>query len=125
MSDVLVNVTTGQVTVSGSALDVAVAEPGPQGPPGPAVAGPEGPPGADSTVPGPEGPAGPPGPPGVTDHGAVTGLSDDDHPHYLNNARGDIRYPPIVNAFPSRLWISADATDPAGSVDGDYRIRPA
>lgn len=29
---------------------------------------------------------------GVSDHGALTGLSDDDHPHYLNNARGDVRY---------------------------------
>lgn len=29
---------------------------------------------------------------GVTDHGALTGLSDDDHPQYLNNARGDARY---------------------------------
>jgi lysophospholipase L1-like esterase len=29
---------------------------------------------------------------GVTDHGALTGLGDDDHPHYLNNARGDARY---------------------------------
>lgn len=29
---------------------------------------------------------------GVTDHGALTGLTDDDHPQYLNNARGDDRY---------------------------------
>jgi hypothetical protein len=29
---------------------------------------------------------------GVTDHGALSGLSDDDHPQYLNNARGDTRY---------------------------------
>lgn len=29
---------------------------------------------------------------GVTDHGALTGLADDDHPQYLNNARGDSRY---------------------------------
>lgn len=33
------------------------------------------------------GPAG-----GISDHGALTGLSDDDHPQYLNNARGDARY---------------------------------
>jgi len=26
---------------------------------------------------------------GVTDHGALTGLADDDHPQYLTNARGD------------------------------------
>ena len=29
---------------------------------------------------------------GVTDHGDLLGLTDDDHPHYLNNARGDARY---------------------------------
>lgn len=27
-----------------------------------------------------------------TDHGALTGLGDDDHPQYLNNTRGDARY---------------------------------
>jgi hypothetical protein len=32
---------------------------------------------------------------GVTDHGALTGLADDDHPQYLNNARGDARYAPV------------------------------
>jgi hypothetical protein len=61
----------------------------------------------------------------TTDHGALTGLGDDDHPNYLTNTRGDARYAVINNAFPSRLWITADATNPAGSVDGDYRIRPA
>ena len=29
---------------------------------------------------------------GVTDHGMLTGKADDDHPQYLNNTRGDIRY---------------------------------
>ena len=29
---------------------------------------------------------------GVTDHGALTGLADDDHTQYLNNTRGDARY---------------------------------
>lgn len=33
-----------------------------------------------------------PEPSGVTDHGALTGLSDDDHPQYHNDARGDARY---------------------------------
>lgn len=32
---------------------------------------------------------------GVSDHGGLTGLSDDDHAQYLNNARGDARYAPI------------------------------
>jgi hypothetical protein len=35
------------------------------------------------------------GPPGTTDHGAMTGLADDDHPQYLTNARGDARYDAI------------------------------
>ena len=29
---------------------------------------------------------------GVTDHGALTGLADDDHSQYHNDARGDARY---------------------------------
>ncbi len=29
---------------------------------------------------------------GSTDHGALTGLGDDDHPQYHNDARGDARY---------------------------------
>jgi hypothetical protein len=29
---------------------------------------------------------------GITDHGALTGLSDDDHPQYLTPVRGDARY---------------------------------
>lgn len=34
----------------------------------------------------------PPPPSGVTDHGALTGLADDDHQHYFNETRGDARY---------------------------------
>lgn len=29
---------------------------------------------------------------GTVDHGSLTGLSDDDHPNYLNQGRGDLRY---------------------------------
>lgn len=29
---------------------------------------------------------------GVTDHGALSGLTDDDHPQYFNTTRGDARY---------------------------------
>ena len=36
--------------------------------------------------------ANPPSGGGVTDHGALTGLGDDDHPHYLTAERGDARY---------------------------------
>lgn len=35
---------------------------------------------------------------GGTDHGALTGLSDDDHSHYLNNSRGDARYSQLGHA---------------------------
>lgn len=35
---------------------------------------------------------------GVTDHGALTGLADDDHTQYLNNTRGDARYLQLTNA---------------------------
>lgn len=34
---------------------------------------------------------------GVTDHGALTGLSDDDHPQYHNDTRGDVRYTQKAN----------------------------
>jgi hypothetical protein len=32
---------------------------------------------------------------GATDHGQLTGLADDDHAQYHNNARGDARYSPL------------------------------
>lgn len=35
------------------------------------------------------------GPGGATDHGALTGLADDDHTQYHNDARGDARYSPL------------------------------
>jgi hypothetical protein len=35
---------------------------------------------------------------GVTDHGALTGLADDDHPQYHNDARGDARYDSLGSA---------------------------
>jgi hypothetical protein len=43
---------------------------------------------------------------GTGDHGLLTGLGDDDHPHYHNDARGDARYTPIA---PSTLGINATA----------------
>lgn len=39
--------------------------------------------------------ANPPG--GATDHGALSGLADDDHSQYHTNARGDARYAQIAN----------------------------
>ncbi|MEQ1652891.1 MAG: DUF2793 domain-containing protein, partial [Hyphomicrobium sp.] len=47
---------------------------------------------------------------GVTDHGLLTGLTDDDHVQYHNNARGDARYT-LLN--PATLGVNAtpDATN--------------
>lgn len=36
---------------------------------------------------------------GVTDHGALTGLADDDHTQYHTDARGDARYPPLARTI--------------------------
>ena len=41
---------------------------------------------------------------GVTDHGGLSGLADDDHPQYLNNARGDARYPAKTGTGASGSW---------------------
>lgn len=35
---------------------------------------------------------------GVTDHGALTGLADDDHSQYHNDTRGDLRYAALTHA---------------------------
>lgn len=52
---------------------------------------------------------------GVSDHGALTGLNDDDHPQYHNDARGDARYTPVN---PSQLGIN-------GTADGTNRLTVA
>lgn len=49
---------------------------------------------------------------GVTDHGALTGLGDDDHPIYLTTGRGDARY---VQGSDSRL---SDARTPTAHTHG-------
>lgn len=51
-------------------------------------------------------------PTAVTDHGGLTGLGDDDHPHYLTAARGDLRYPLLTDA---RLTNSRTPTAHAAS----------
>lgn len=57
---------------------------------------------------------------GVTDHGALTGLADDDHPHYYNQARGDARYLQIGAAEANTasnlgagegVWVSKSGVD--------------
>jgi hypothetical protein len=50
---------------------------------------------------------------GVTDHGDLTGLADDDHTQYLNNARGDVRYAPIAHSH-----VIADVTGLQTAIDG-------
>lgn len=79
-------------------------------------------------APGAQGPAGPAGPPGTTDHGALTGLADDDHPQYLNQSRADQRYAiigPTLVQFPTpqSVWnidlgyaCNVVVTDSAGQV---------
>ena len=46
----------------------------------------------------------------VLDHGALTGLGDDDHPIYLTTGRGDARY---VQGNDARLTAAATAVQPA------------
>ncbi|WP_020398989.1 hypothetical protein [Kordiimonas gwangyangensis] len=48
---------------------------------------------------------------GVTDHGALTGLGDDDHPQYLNATRGDARY--YVRAYIDTNFYTKAAIDTA------------
>lgn len=75
-------------------------------------------------------------PGGVTDHGALTGLGDDDHSQYHNDTRGDARYlqktglsewdeqasdPSTPAASKWKLFFKADGLyiiDDAGTVDG-------
>jgi len=49
---------------------------------------------------------------GATDHGALTGLLDDDHTQYHNDTRGDVRYHVKTNA--PRLF--SGVANPNGSV---------
>lgn len=44
---------------------------------------------------------------GVTDHGALTGLSDDDHGQYHNDTRGDARYLKLDGSSPMTGSLSA------------------
>ena len=50
---------------------------------------------------------------GVTDHGALSGLADDDHPQYLTNGRGDARYytKAEVDAATSSAATASSAAD--------------
>jgi hypothetical protein len=60
------------------------------------------------------------------DHGALSGLGDDDHTQYHNNTRGDARYSvlahthaggsAIVNNYLTGLTLSNDVTDPTNDI---------
>lgn len=52
---------------------------------------------------------------GVTDHGALTGLGDDDHAQYHNNTRGDARY--------SLLGHGHAIGEITGFTPGDYLLK--
>lgn len=52
---------------------------------------------------------------GVSDHGALTGLADDDHPQYLTQARGDARYPLLAH---THTLASLTDVNLAGASDG-------
>lgn len=58
---------------------------------------------------------------GVTDHGLLTGLADDDHGQYHNDARGDARYVPLARTVGAGAGLtgggalSADVTLTVGA----------
>ncbi len=84
-----------------------------------ATLGIQGPQGIQGAV-GPAGPEGPPGSGGSVDHGALTGLGDDDHPQYHNNARGDARYAALSHthaiAHVTGLQPALDGKQPLATV---------
>lgn len=49
-------------------------------------------------------------PAGVTDHGALTGLADDDHTQYHTDARGDARYPPLARNLVAGAGLTGGGT---------------
>jgi hypothetical protein len=61
---------------------------------------------------------------GVSDHGALTGLADDDHSQYHTDARGDARYVPLARTVGAGSGLtgggalSADLTLTVGAGDG-------
>lgn len=72
-----------------------------------------------SGVQGPPGPSG--GGAGTSDHGALTGLGDDDHTQYHTNARGDARYAPIAHTHTT--LVSVDITTLRIDIGGGQFVR--
>jgi hypothetical protein len=76
---------------------------------------------ADGVVIGPH-LTGPPGPAGVgvSDHGALTGLGDDDHSQYHTDARGDARYEPKSAAIQTHIASTANPHGVTAAQTGAY-----
>lgn len=62
------------------------------------------------------------GPAGPSAHGDLSGLDDDDHPQYINEARGDARYTPIAHAGGSGVHAIASVTGLQTALDGKATI---
>jgi hypothetical protein len=67
---------------------------------------------------------------GVSDHGALTGLADDDHTQYFNQPRGDARYP-LASTMTTALagkeplqTLATQAEMEAGTVTDPRRMSP-
>lgn len=54
---------------------------------------------------------------GVADHGDLTGLTDDDHPQYHNDARGDARYWPLSTDLATQAELDAHVNDAVDAHD--------
>lgn len=89
-----------------SNIEVEIVSTGVVGPRGPQ--GEQGEPGPE----GPQGPEGPEGPPGSGSdaHGDLDGLTDDDHPQYHNNARGDARYWQLTTDLATQTELNSEAS---------------
>jgi len=46
---------------------------------------------------------------GITDHGALTGLGDDDHSQYFNQVRGDARYSQLGHTHDDRYFTETES----------------
>ncbi|MER2558351.1 MAG: hypothetical protein ABTQ93_12865 [Candidatus Competibacter denitrificans] len=57
---------------------------------------------------------------GVVDHGALTGLGDDDHPQYHTDARGDARYEPKSAAIQTHIASTANPHSVTAAQTGAY-----
>lgn len=65
---------------------------------------------------------------GTIDHGALTGLADDDHPQYLNNTRGDARYAALTHTH-AATSLTASGAVPGNTIQwgsgSAFRVVPA